>query len=191
MNRRQLIQCGGVAVVALMAPGLLMVEGCTITKASLESWAQSVDTTVGTVLEALGASALAGELATYLQQFDAAVNAFPTSGGVLDKILAIAQDIITVLADIGIPATILTIADLCISVVVTFISNISNGTVTATVPTSAPAITSADGNYRAQATIYRSVTITELTSHRQAALAWNAALKRTSYANHKVKVPWF
>lgn len=189
MNRRQIIQRGGVAAVALMAPGLLMVEGCTITKAGLESWAQSVDTAVTTVLEGLGASALAGELATYLQQFDEAVNAFPTSGGVFDKILAIAQDIITVLADIGIPATILTIADLCISVVATFISNISNGTVTATVPSVVGgSMFTAD----AQRTHYtRVVTLTKFTSRRQAALAWNAALVNTPYANHTVRVPFW
>ena len=187
MNRRSFLRNSSLAAVALTLPSL---EGCTITKASLESWAQSVDTAVTTVLEGLGASALAGELATYLQQFDTAVNAFPASGGVLDKILAIAQDIITVLSDIGIPATILTIADLCISVVVTFISNISNGTVTASVSTtngSQATLTASERTVHA----LRPVVVTKLTSRKQAALAWNAALEGTAYANHKVKVPWF
>lgn len=190
MNRRLFLRNSSLAAVALTLPSL---EGCTITKASLESWAQSVDTAVTTVLEGLGASALAGELATYLQQFDTAVNDFPTTGGKLDKILAVAQDIITVLSDIGIPTAILTIADLCISVVVTFISNISNGTVTASVP-NAP-LPAAYFQGHTISTIanggFRGVTVTHFTGYRQAAQKWNAALEGTPYANHKVRVPLF
>jgi hypothetical protein len=186
-TRRTFLSIGAGAIAALAMPTL---EGCIVTKADLESWAQSVDTAATTVLEALGDSVLAGELATYLQQFDTAVTDFPTTGGTFTKILAIAQDIITILSDVGLPAGILTIADLAISVVVTFISNISNGTVTATVSTTSGVEASAMTSQRVVHAL-RTVTLTKLTSHRQAAIKWNAALDGTPYANHKVRVPLF
>jgi hypothetical protein len=117
MQRRSFLKSAGAAIA--VAPAFLSMEGCS--KSQLIAWINDVDAEVKLIGGQLGQVPLAALLDKYLQQLDAAVQAWNGSSWSA-AVISISGDLQVALGDTTIPAPVVAAADTAINLLDTVIA---------------------------------------------------------------------
>ena len=133
MNRRSFAKAlSAAAALSLLGP----LTGCGVTKAQVTAWGADIDQAVSSILTALGYTALATAITTYLTQFNTAVANWNGSSFTAALVSA-AQDLEVALGDTTLPNNLVAIADVAINVLITLVTELGGSATTPASPVTA------------------------------------------------------
>lgn len=169
-----------ITVLPVATVTMLSTTGCTFTKAQLIAYASDVDQSVSQIATALGDTALAAEITTALNTFDQAVNLWQ-GGSVADDVISASKILELALGAVGLPQSLVAVADIAINVIDTIIASLpaptsavaSSGALSARVQAATPPV---------RPTIHR-----PYKSRAEAVAAWNKAIAGSGYGLKAIK----